>query len=550
MRPYEPNRRTILWALSRLTVVAAMLAPLLILVVQAIASAVFLDPLPYIQKAKLTASDGAEGDSFGWSVSISGDTVVVGARYDDDHGTSSGAAYIFDRNQGGTSNWGLVKKLTASDGATEDYFGDPVAVDGDLLVVGAAYDDDKGENSGSAYLFARNQGGNGSWGLVKKLTASDGAPGDAFGIWVALDGDTVVVGAYRDDDHGTDSGAAYVFDRDEGGADQWGQVAKLTAADGATLDWFGVRVSISGDTVVVGAPTDDDLGSESGSAYVFGRNHGGADQWGQVRKLTASDGALEDRFGYAVAISGDDLVVGAYQDDDQGTDSGAAYLFDRNAGGADSWGQVEKLLASDGAAGDYFGNAVAIAGDVVVVGANLDDDHGTDSGAAYVFGRNQGGASDWGQVAKITAADGAAGDYLGVPASASGDDIALGARLDDDCGTDSGSAYVFVRNLPPVADAGAPQTVHVGDLVTLDGGGSSDPNGEVLTYGWAQTDGTAIVLSDPTVVSPTFTAPAATGVLSFTLAVTDSGGLSDLATTSVTVRPYCIYVPLVLRSGP
>jgi hypothetical protein len=550
MRPHKLNRRTILSALARLTLVAAMLAPLSALAMQTAAYPLALDPLLYIHKAKLTASDGAEGDNFGLSVSVSDDTVVVGARYDDDHGTSSGAAYVFDRNQGGADNWGLVKKLTASDGAAEDYFGEAVAVAGDLLVVGASYDDDNGENSGSAYLFSRNQGGADNWGLVKKPTASDGAAGDAFGVSVAMDGDTVVVGAYRDDDYGTDSGAAYVFDRNQGGADNWGQVTKLTAADGAAWDWFGVRVSIDGDTVVVGTPTDDDLGTDSGSVYVFARNQGGTDNWGLVKKLTASDGAAEDRFGYAVAISGDNLVVGAYQDDDQDADSGSAYVFSRNQGGADNWGQVKKLTASDGAAEDHFGQSVAVAGDVLVVGAYRDDDHGTDSGAAYVFDRNRGGADNWGQVEKVTASDGAAGDYFGSAVSASGDDITLGARLDDDYGTDSGSAYVFVRNLAPVADAGAPQTVDRGDLVTLDASGSSDPNGDALTYGWAQTGGIAVALSDPTVVTPTFTAPTAAGVLTFTLTVTDSLGLPDPTPdeVAITVTGYRIYLPFVVRN--
>jgi hypothetical protein len=550
MRPHKLNRRTILSALARLTLVAAMLAPLSALAMQTAAYPLALDPLLYIHKAKLTASDGAEGDNFGLSVSVSDDTVVVGARYDDDHGTSSGAAYVFDRNQGGADNWGLVKKLTASDGAAEDYFGEAVAVAGDLLVVGASYDDDNGENSGSAYLFSRNQGGADNWGLVKKPTASDGAAGDAFGVSVAMDGDTVVVGAYRDDDYGTDSGAAYVFDRNQGGADNWGQVTKLTAADGAAWDWFGVRVSIDGDTVVVGTPTDDDLGTDSGSVYVFARNQGGTDNWGLVKKLTASDGAAEDRFGYAVAISGDNLVVGAYQDDDQDADSGSAYVFSRNQGGADNWGQVKKLTASDGAAEDHFGQSVAVAGDVLVVGAYRDDDHGTDSGAAYVFDRNRGGADNWGQVEKVTASDGAAGDYFGSAVSASGDDITLGARLDDDYGADSGSAYVFVRNLAPVADAGAPQTVDRGDLVTLDASGSSDPNGDALIYGWAQTGGIAVALSDPTVVTPTFTAPTAAGVLTFTLTVTDSLGLPDPTPdeVAITVTGYRIYLPFVVRN--
>jgi hypothetical protein len=277
-----------------------------------------------------------------------------------------------------------VAKLTASDGAAYDDFGYSVAISGDTVVVGTHYDDDNGFESGSAYVFERNQTGADNWGQVAKLTASDAAADDRFGVSVAISGDTVVVGAWGDADNGTQSGSAYVFERNQTGADNWGQVAKLTASDAAAGDWFGYSVAISGDTVVVGAPGDDDNGSQSGSAYVFGRNQTGADNWGQVAKLTASDGAAGDWFGYSVAISGDTVVVGAPYDDDNGAYSGSAYVFERNQTGADNWGQVAKLTASDAAAVDCFGISVAISGDAgaIVVGADWDDDNGTDSGSA------------------------------------------------------------------------------------------------------------------------------------------------------------------------
>jgi hypothetical protein len=176
-----------------------------------------------------------------------------------------------------------------------------------------------------------------------------------------------------------------VFDRHQGGADNWGQVAKLVASDGAVGDSFGRSVAISEDIVVVGAYNDDDKGISSGSAYVFERNQGGADHWGQVVKLTASDGVADASFGRSVAISGDTVIVGALFDDDNGTKSGSAYVFERNQGGADHWGQAAKLTASDGAADDHFGRSVAISEDTIVAGAGGDGDKGTDSGSAYVY---------------------------------------------------------------------------------------------------------------------------------------------------------------------
>jgi ribonuclease BN (tRNA processing enzyme) len=357
-------------------------------------------------------------------VALSGDTLVVGAFADD---SLKGSAYIFVRNWGGADNWGQVKKLIASDGTADDWFGYSVAISGDTVVVGAYGDD---SSKGAAYVFVRNQGGADNWGQVKKLTASDGVANDYFGWSVALSGDTIVVGAYGDDGY---RGAVYVFARNQGGANNWGQVKKLVAADWAVWDCFGMSVALSGDAMVVGAFMDD---SVKGAAYVFARNQGGADNWGQVKKLTASDGIVQDSFGESVAISGDTVVVGA---PDHNGHRGAAYVFARNQGGADQWGQLKKLTASDGVDFDRFGVVVAISGDTVVAG-KINQNPGLTKGAAYVFARNQGGADQWGQVKKLTAADGAADDSFGVSVAISGDTVVVGAYGDDSF---KGAAYVY-----------------------------------------------------------------------------------------------------------
>ena len=169
----------------------------------------------YLQRAKLTASDGAVHDRFGESVSIDGDTMVIGAWADDGWATNSGSAYVFTRVTAGdfSSGWTQVAKLTADDDNANDYFGMSVSIDGDTVVIGAFADDDKGSNSGSAYVFTRDTAGDltSGWTQFAKLTADDGAGGDSFGVSVSIDGDTVVIGAYLDDDKGTDSGSAYVF---------------------------------------------------------------------------------------------------------------------------------------------------------------------------------------------------------------------------------------------------------------------------------------------------------------------------------------------------
>ncbi len=242
------------------------------------------------------------------------------------------------------------QKLLASDATARDDFGYSVAVSGDTAVVGAQFDDDNGSRSGSAYVF---QYDGTAWLEEAKLKARDSGPADRFGGSVALAGDTAVVGASRDRNNGTRTGAAYVF-RFDGTA--WVEEAKLTASDGAAGDLFGSSVAVSGDTAVVGALRDDDSGSSSGSAYVF--RYDGSD-WVEEAKLTASDAAIYDEFGGRVAASGDTAVVCAYGDDDNGPSSGSAYVFRYDG---TTWVEETKLTASDGATTHRYGNSAAVSG--------------------------------------------------------------------------------------------------------------------------------------------------------------------------------------------
>ncbi|MCH7495657.1 MAG: T9SS type A sorting domain-containing protein [Candidatus Marinimicrobia bacterium] len=387
--------------------------------------AIFQPANAQISEFKITASDGAAVDLFGHSVSISGDYAVVGASGDDDNGTDAGSAYIFKRT--GTS-WVEEAKLLASDGAAGDWFGHSVSISGDYAVVGARRDDDNGTESGSAYVFKRTGT---SWVQEAKLLPSDGAAGDRFGVSVSISGDYVVVGAWLDDDNGTDSGSAYVFKRT---GTSWAQEAKLLALDGAAFDNFGSSISIYGDHVVVGTVGDNDNGIRSGSAYVFKRT---STSWAEEAKLLASDGAAEDWFGWIVSISGNYAVVGARLDGDNGIRSGSAYVFKRTS---TSWAEEAKLLASDGAADDQFGVSVSISGDYAVVGAFFHDDNGDSSGSAYLFRRT---GTSWVEEVKLLASDGAAGDNFGSSVSISGDYTVVAARFDDDNFISSGSAYVY-----------------------------------------------------------------------------------------------------------
>jgi WD40 repeat protein len=203
-------------------------------------------------------------------------------------------------------------KIVAGDAAAGDLFGWSVAISGDTAIVGSLVDDDAGSGSGSAYLFDVATGNQ-----IAKLTAGDAAAGDEFGISVAISGGTAIVGSFRDDDAGSGSGSAYLFDVTTGN-----QIAKLTAGDAAASDFFGFSVAISGDTAIVGSRGDADAGSNSGSAYLFDVTTGN-----QIAKLTAGDAAPNDQFGRSVGISGDTAIVGSFFDDDTGSDSGSAHLY-------------------------------------------------------------------------------------------------------------------------------------------------------------------------------------------------------------------------------
>jgi len=331
----------------------------------------------YVLIQKLLASDADDRDNFGWSVSVSGTTAIVGARWDEDNGLKSGSAYIFERDNEG--NWIETAKLLASDGDIQDSFGRAVSISGDIAIIGSSRDDDNGAESGSVYIFKKDDSGN--WNEETKLLSSDGAAGDRFGIAVGISGSTAVVSAYFDDDNATDSGSAYIFERDSSGS--WAEEAKLLPDDGGiTFDDFGTSVSISGDVALIGVPEDDDNDPGSGSAYVFEKD--GSGEWNQTAKLLPSDGDANDKFGFSVSVFGDVMLIGAYADEANSSFSGSAYIFRRDDTGL--WNEEEKLLAFDGASDDRFGWGLATDGNTFLVGAYSDNTPaGNNAGSAYFY---------------------------------------------------------------------------------------------------------------------------------------------------------------------
>lgn len=379
----------------------------------------------WVQEAKLTASDAVAWDRFGLSVAMDGDRVVVGAPWSSIEAFFSGSAYVFRRDDNdtpvdpGDDFWVQEARLTAPDLAEIVYFGSGVAISGDRIVVGAKFDDHVVVDAGSAYVFRRDDNGtpldprDDFWVDEDKLTAPDAATNDNFGHSVAIRGDWVIVGAFADDDAcppipkvtNCASGSAYTYRRSDNGTpldpgdDFWIYGEKLTVPDAAQRDEFAQSISMSADRVVFSA--SQEIFGGLGSAYVFRRNDGGTpqtpddDQWVQEAKLVASNRVVNSRFGRSVSIDSDRIVVGARFDDGDRIDTGAAYVFRRYDNGSpldpadDFWVQEFKLAAAGGVPNDQFGQSVVIGGGLVVVGARLQITARDIRGTAYSFSLGQ-----------------------------------------------------------------------------------------------------------------------------------------------------------------
>jgi uncharacterized protein (DUF2345 family) len=361
-------------------------------------------PKPPSPLSELLASDAWPGDEFGWSVSISGTTAVVGAPYADSY---TGAAYVYSETGG---VWTQEAELTASDGQVSDKFGWSVNISGDTVVVGAP---GHYYGLGAAYVFT---GSGANWTQQAELTASDSEGDDKFGYSVVTSGTAVMVGS---DNHYSGTGAVYVYDDI---ADSWTFEQELTASDAAPFNMFGWSMALSGTTLVVSAVKAHD---DTGADYVF--TYAG-DTWTQVAEIYAADGAEENYFGDKVATNGTVIVAGAPGHDNE---QGAAYVFD---GSGAKWTQVAELTASDGGPNDCFGWAVGLSGRTVLVGAEQTN---ADSGAAYVF---TGKGAKWRQKDELTGSDGATADEFGYSASLSGTTAIISA---DQAEADAGMAFIY-----------------------------------------------------------------------------------------------------------
>jgi hypothetical protein len=327
------------------------------------------DGMSWVERARLTASDGEPGDFFGHAGAISGDVVLVGARGDDENGESSGSAYFF-RYDG--SAWVEEAKVLASNGAAGHDFGTAVAIDGSVAIIGA-HGWNNPDIQGYAYIFRYNGA---QWIEEAKLIPSHGSPGDLFGFRVSISGSVAIVTSGLEDG----IGAVYVY-RYNGAS--WEEEQRLVPQNAQPGDDFGTNIDICGGLLISSAHAD--YGSESGSAYIY-RYDPSKPEWVEEAELVPSDGSPLDEFGNGVAIRGNLAVVGAPMADDNGSGSGKAYVFHLRDG---SWKEHRQIVPEDGDEMDLFGSWTAIWGDDVIIGAPGDDKNGGEfAGSAYVYWLN------------------------------------------------------------------------------------------------------------------------------------------------------------------
>jgi hypothetical protein len=438
-------------------------------------------------QAMVEASGGLANDSFGTAVAVSGDVLAISAPYASLNGLSfAGAVYLFRRDAQAPSGWAEFKTLTRDPPLSNGQFGLTLALQDDVLVVGAEHETSNGSlQQGAAYVYERDRGGPDAWGLVARLEDSTLGSLGLFGSGVAVDGDLLVVGAEGAYGH---QGTAYVYSRVAG----WGLLKQLSDQGAQISDLFGAAVAVSGDTIVVGSERADHglLDRDTGAAFVFERDQGGPDAWGQTARLEAPLTFANGAFGSAVGVDSDTIVVGSRFENRESAgqvdaySAGAAYIFERDQGGAGAWGLTRSIHPDDGAAFDYLGDSVAIQDDEVWVAAHGSSVGGfSEQGLVYHFQRDEGGSGAWGALAPIEADNGGLGDRFGSAIGASGATLAVGAPGRE---SNRGAAYVIeAAGAPgqPAASAFLPLVLNewyppTGTL--LDGGSLQSPSGAII----------------------------------------------------------------------
>ena len=384
----------------------------------------------YAEITKLLADGGQALDEFGYTVGIDGNYAIVGTPNDNENGDDAGAVFIYKKDEGGNNNWGLIKKIIATDGQAGDKFGYSVSIYGEYAIVGSPYHNNNGyTDAGAVYFIKKDEGGVDNWGEIKINMSSNHY--DHLGKSVSMYGDYAVVGIPDANGYDVDEGKVYVYSKDEGGVDNWGyyKLLDISPYNLDEYDNFGSSVSISENTIVVGVPGYDiNSNANDGAVFIFHRHEDGMNNWGMQKYLyTVGTNA---NFGSSVGTYGDYVIIGVENKD-------VAYIHYKNQGGTNNWGEQKEL--TPGEQYDFFGSSVFLSNDYAAVGAYNDDG----KGSFYIFNKNEGGNNNWGEVGNYFASDGNSDDYFGCSIAMSDDNIIIGANGVDDNGSLSGATYIF-----------------------------------------------------------------------------------------------------------
>jgi len=328
------------------------------------------NPDEFEEKQKLFPDDGDVEEFFGYSVDIDGPWAITGSHHDSDYGGSSGSAFILKIEE---NEWALTQKLLPTDPKAGDEFGKAVGIWKKDVAVGSFLDDDKQTNSGSVYIFTDSGSG---WFQAEELYSSDPEAYDQFGNFLALRHGWLAVGVPEKKDKGEKSGAVYVFQKTDS---NYVEIQKIVPDDLAAGDLFGQALAIDKNTLAIGAYKADNPKTDGGRVYVFKFNN---DKWELSQTIIANDNDTGDHFGSSIALDDDILAIGAYFDDDKGSKSGSVYLYKKEN---DTFKYINKITASDGKAGAAFGASLSLDDSKLLVGAYADTENGFFSGAAYVY---------------------------------------------------------------------------------------------------------------------------------------------------------------------
>ena len=400
----------------------------------------------FLYASKIQSKKPKADDAFAQSVSVSGDYMAVGVPFNDDVALGGGTAYLFKKDSDGKLQ--QIAKFRADDVQENDNFGHSISIDGDYIIVGAPNEDTSAENGGTVYLFKRKSDDKNDVRQIAKIDADDTKENDLFGYSVSISGNYIAVGAYQEDSKADNAGSAYLFRRDSDDNNDISQIEKLQADDAKANDYFGYSVGISGNYIAVGAyqNEEDDSDTNTGSAYLFKRKTD--NDVPLIAEFEADDKADYDYFAKSIAIDGDYIIVGAYNEDfNDINNSGSAYLFKRDSDDDNDTNQIAKISADDASENDWFGYSVDISGDFITVGAYKKDTTAEDTGKVYIYERKSDDKDDVKQVDSIKGFDSQKGDFFEYAVSIDEDKVGVGAFREDSTKENAESAYFFIKDV-------------------------------------------------------------------------------------------------------